>query len=235
MYIINLRLLFILEIFIDPRNQGSLFHEYSDPSVTKVVMAKLVLQCTIEGCDYATPEVEVTAAVALLTNHTTAHQLKQTPTPAPTPTTAPALAPSTPIVNNTPKASELSRPKLKSHITNEEWNAFSRRWDIYRSAYNFQGTQLSNQLFQCASEELGDVVLRVHPQFTTKPHTDCLTILKSLAVIPVALGVQRSELLALAQSSGESFRTFAARVTGKAESCEFSTTYKGTCSHCNAD
>ena len=86
-------------------------------------MAQLVLHCTIEGCGYATPEVEVPAAVALLSNHTTGHQLQQPPTPAHPPTIAPAL--STPIVNNTPKQPELSRPRLKSHITNEEWNAFS--------------------------------------------------------------------------------------------------------------
>ena len=74
-------------------------------------------------------------AVALLTSHKTGHQLKQTPTPAHTPTTTPPL---TPIIH-TPNPPELSRPELKSHITNEEWNVFSRRWDIYRGAYNFQG------------------------------------------------------------------------------------------------
>ena len=116
-------------------------------------MAKLVLQCTIEGCSYETPEIEVPAAVALLSNHTTGHQLKQPPTPAIPATTTPA--PPTPIVNNTMRQPELSRPKLKSHITNEEWNAFSRRWDIYRNAYNFQGTQVSNQLSRSGAKRRG--------------------------------------------------------------------------------
>ena len=36
------------------------------------------------------------------------------------------------------------------------------------------------------------------------------------------------------QQSDEPFRTFAARVQGKAETCEFKTTYNGTCSGCQA-
>lgn len=58
--------------------------------------------------------------------------------------------------------------------------------------------------------------------------------LKALAVIPVALGVVRSELMAMQQDPEEPFRTFAARVQGKAETCEFHTKYNGVCDHCNS-
>ena len=55
--------------------------------------------------------------------------------------------------------------------------------------------------------------------------------------MPIALGVLRSELSAMYQGADESFRTFAARVQGKAETCEYVTTYTGHCANegCNAE
>ena len=48
-----------------------------------------------------------------------------------------------------------------------------------------------------------------------------LETMRSLAVIPVATGVLRTELLQLRQERDEPFRSFAARVQGKAETREF--------------
>ena len=50
--------------------------------------------------------------------------------------------------------------------------------------------------------------------------------MRSLAVIPIATGVLRADLLHMHQERDEPFRAFAARVRGKAETCEF----KATCS-----
>ena len=50
-----------------------------------------------------------------------------------------------------------------------------------------------------------------------------LAAMRSLAVIPVATCVLRTELLQLQQERDETFRAFAARVRGKAETCAFDT------------
>jgi len=47
--------------------------------------------------------------------------------------------------------------------------------------------------------------------------------MKSLAVIAVATGVVRAELMTMRQDRGEQFRTFSARVRGKAETCDYKT------------
>ena len=47
------------------------------------------------------------------------------------------------------------------------------------------------------------------------------------------LGVLRSELSGLRQDPDEPFRTFSARVQGKAETCEFKTTFHAVCNNCN--
>ena len=45
--------------------------------------------------------------------------------------------------------------------------------------------------------------------------------MRRLTVIPVALGVLRFDLMQMWQNRGESFRAFAARVRGKADTCAF--------------
>ena len=47
--------------------------------------------------------------------------------------------------------------------------------------------------------------------------------MRSLAVIPVATGALRTELLQLRQERDEPLRAFTARVRGKAETCAFTT------------
>ena len=127
------------------------------------------------------------------------------------------------------------RPTIKLGIINEEWNAFSRRWTHYRAGCNISDNDATTQLLECASEELCDMLLRAHPDFASKPIDAALKVMKSLAVVPVALGVLRSELWAIHQDADEPFRKFAARVQGKAEVCEFVTQYSGKCGQCEAE
>lgn len=50
--------------------------------------------------------------------------------------------------------------------------------------------------------------------------------MRSLAVIPVATSVLRTELLQLRQERNEPFRAFTVRVHGKAETCAFTTKFE---------
>ena len=180
----------------------------------------VVLTCPIAECPFQTPDVDPAGAAANLTIHGYTHMHR----PAPV-TPAPATAAS--------KGPKLERPRVHLNCSPEDWNAFTRRWQTYKSGSGITDTTATGQLLECTSPELGNIVLRAHPEFTTKGINEALTLLRSLAVVPVALGVLRSELSALVQDAGESFRTFAARAQGKAETCEFTTTYTGTCAECD--
>ena len=86
---------------------------------------------------------------------------------------------------------------------------------------------LSSQLIQCTGDELGDSLLKTDPSIVSKPTSVVMTATKSLAVIVVATGVMRSELVRMQQERDESFRAFAVRVRGKAETFAYIT--KCTC------
>ena len=176
-----------------------------------------ILTCPIPGCGFATQDVDVVGAAAILTVHNNMHIAAPPPAPAPAPSRGP----------------KLERPKLALNSTNEDWNAFFRRWESFRLGSGIQDATASGQLLECTSEQLGNIVLRADPNFTTKPLNDALQMLKSVAVIPVALGVLRAELFAMKQDPDETFRTFSARVQGKAEVCEFKTDFNATCNNCN--
>lgn len=175
-----------------------------------------ILDCPIPGCGFQTADVDVIGAAAILNVHSHTHT-NVNPAPAIQRSTAPKLV----------------RPKIQHNSTCEDWNAFIRRWDTFRIGTAITDQAAPSQLLECADEKLGNIVLRAHPNFTTKTLVDALATLKSIAVIPVALGVLRSELAAMRQDPDESFRTYAARVQGKAETCEFKTAYHTNCSNCN--
>ena len=85
----------------------------------------------------------------------------------------------------------------------------------------------SSHFFQCTGDELGDSLLKTAPSMVSKPTSVVMAAMKSLAVIVVATGVMRAGLVCMQQDRDESFRAFAARVRGKAETCAYIT--KCTC------
>ena len=112
-------------------------------------------------------------------------------------------------------------------VTLEEWNIFKHRWDVFVSGSGLDPDASSSQLFQCAGDELGDSLLKTDPSIVSKPTSVVMGAMKSPAVIVVATGVMRAELVRMQQERDESFRAFAARVRGKAETCPYIT--KCTC------
>ena len=98
---------------------------------------------------------------------------------------------------------------------------FVRRWNVFKSGSGIDNDSTSSQLFQWAGPTLVDNLLRIDAEAATKALPDLLAAMRSSAVIPVATGVLRADLLHMQQQRDELFRAFAARVRGKAETCAF--------------
>eukprot|EP00111_Clytia_hemisphaerica_P013685 TCONS_00040255-protein len=121
-----------------------------------------VLNCPIPGCGFATDDVDVVGAAAILNAHTYTHMV--VPQPAAPPVRGP----------------KLDRPKLQLNCTNEDWNAFQRRWETYRTGSGIRDDIAAGQLLECTTEQLGNILLRAEPAFTTKPIAEALQVLKSV-------------------------------------------------------
>ena len=166
----------------------------------------VVLECPAPGCTYKTADLKEETSLQLLSLHALAHA--QTPTS---------------------RGPKLTRPTIDIGVDLETWNAFVRRWDTFRIGSNISESASAVQLFQCASDALGDMLLKSDPALTTKSTAEVIVAMKQLAVIPVAVGVSRAELLQMKQSCDEPVRTYAARVRGKAETCSFVTSTSCVC------
>ena len=171
----------------------------------------LSVKCPIPDCTYETSESSEAVTFAPLAAHSTIHM---------------AGPPRAAVVIKGPK---LERPKVNIGVTLEEWNIFKRRRDVFVSGSDLDPDASSSQLFQCAGHELGDSLLKTDPSIVSKPTNGVMAARKSLSVIVVGVREMRAELVRMQQERDESFRAFAARVRGKAETCPYTTMCRPTC------
>ena len=72
---------------------------------------------------------------------------------------------------------------------------FTRRWEVFRTGLSIDDESAPSLLFQCTENELGDSLVKANPYATFNTLPDLFAAMCSLAVIPVATGVLRTELL----------------------------------------
>ena len=160
----------------------------------------VVVACPLEDCEFKTQDVEPAVVAVLLQIHATSHTAS----------------------GGAAKGPKLDRPRIDMGADEEVWNTFLLRWKNFRIGSTIGDNTASVQLLQCAGDDLSEMLLKADPQISTRPIDNVLAAMKSLAVIPVAKGIVRAELMQMHQANDESFRAFAAKVRGKAETCGFS-------------
>ena len=163
------------------------------------------IQCPMPGCGYITDDVDPACAAALLMIHNNVH-------------TATA---STPAAGKQ-RAPKITRPYIDKGSSEETWNAFLTRWQMFKRGTNLTAGEATQHLFQCCEEGLGNDILRSQPESVSGTEEDLITEIKKLAVTPVAISVRRSDLLTIRQDHSENVRSFFARINGKATTCAYS-------------
>lgn len=156
--------------------------------------------CPLQGCSFVTDDLEASIVTVLLQIHASTHNSDNA---------------------NSMKGPKLDRPRINVGADQEVWNSFLRRWENFRMGSNIRHCIAPVQLLQCAEEDLSEMLLKTEPKIASLPIDEVLSLMKSLAVIPVAKGIVRAELMQMRQANDESFRAFAAKVRGKAETCGF--------------
>ena len=164
------------------------------------------VDCPLPSCCFQTKDQEASIVAVLLQIHASTH---------------------TTGGGTQVRGPKLDRPRIDTGADQEAWNTFLIRWDAFRVGSGVSDSMASVQLLQCASEELSERLLKAIPQIEACPLDEVLRAMQSLAVIPVARGIVRAELMRMRQGNDESFRAFAAKVRGKAETCGF--TLNATC------
>ena len=129
------------------------------------------------------------------------------------------------------KAPPLNRPVLQQGVTEEDWEAFKRRWNLLSQSTTLASRQLVAQLLACCEPELETALFREDPKINEKSETDILAAMKRLAVLSVALCARRTTLMKTIQEPGEWIRPYVARLRGLANVCQWHKT--GSCNVTN--
>ena len=177
----------------------------------------VVVKCLIHGCKYQTLDLSGDVVSSLINFHKLEHQQDSG------------------LSNNgvIPNALQLIRPRVDRGISQETWLAFIRRWEAFKISSNISNQNASIQLFHCAQDKLGDLMSASDPRLMAKSESYFAKLMESIAVIKIAIGVRRAELMNLHQDHDEPFRMFANRVRSKAETCNFTTVSECDCGKSN--
>ena len=169
--------------------------------LVSVKMTRLV--CPHDGCEDVTEDDDKDIAIALFNAHVSTHAMTGRVTAA------------------TSKSEKLQRPKILQGMLEESWNSFLIQWDIYRDGSGLSPADQPRQLLHTCDQDLLEFVLRSNPDIVNKSVDEIMAAIKKLAVVPVAMGVRRAEMLSMKQDMGDLARSFAAKLQGKAATCSF--------------
>ena len=169
-----------------------------------------VLRCPFSDCSEEISEDDKDIAIAMFNAHVSTHTVNGRPRGS----------------SSSSKSEKLTRPKLTQGMLEETWNSFKALWELYKTGAGLSAEECGLQLIYCCDDELMEQVVRADPLIVSKPEEEQLEAIKKLAVVPVAIGVRRSELFSMSQDLAESSRAFLSKIQGKAATCDFTTKCK---------
>ena len=156
------------------------------------------INCYLPGCTFATPDVDSAVAAVMLGHHLSSSH------PAPAQRKIPTIP----------------QPKLGPGIYEDQWNSFTREWEVYKETVSIPLEKIPVYLLACCEPDLKSSVERSDPRLSSKSESDVLASIKRHAVVSVAVSVLRTELLTMKQDHEESIIAFASRALGKARNCK---------------
>ena len=167
----------------------------------------MVMECDVDGCQFATKELEPAVAVELLKLH---DKNSHTQTRG----------------GSTDEDSrdkvKFRQPRVDLGQSLEEWETFLARWAEYKRQMKVGTGKVSGQLISCASDELETSLRRLLGEnFYDEAETVLLHEMKQLVVKFQNPAVYVEEFMTIKQEVGESVRNFLSRLKGVGNRCGF--------------
>ena len=165
-----------------------------------------IIKCPYEQCQWQSDDLggEFAAVIAQqLAMHDKAAHANPTPTPM-------------------PQKLNIDPPKIGVGATPEEWHAFERQWNMFKTGTVIATPQVATALFYCCSEELRlDLMRDIRSDVSLMTEVDLLGNIRRLAVREESILVHRMKLARMVQTPGMGIRTFLANLRGQASLCKF--------------
>ena len=153
------------------------------------------IPCQFPECTFKATHASEAIALAMFNSHLLSHSGRST-------------EPATQLQKPPP----IPRPVIEQDVSEEDWTSFISEWENYKRCTKLADDQLAGQLYHCCEKSLARLILREQPNIVSQGEQPLLASIKSLAVVKIATSVRRTNLLAMKQSHGESFREYYANV-----------------------
>ena len=122
------------------------------------------------------------------------------------------------------KPPKVDRLRLNRGVSAEEFATWTKRYELWKGSTSLTPDEVPCQLIACLDSDLESALIQYHSDIAEAGEAEILKRIKALAVLDVAATVRITEMLGLKQQHGESARSFAARLRGKAQTCAFEVT-----------
>lgn len=168
------------------------------------------LTCPVTDCQWVSQDLAADFAQAL-TEALRMHDrdVHSTPTAA---TTALAAPPP-----NTHRKLRLDPPRITAGSELDQWSAFTRQWNMYKTGMEIPDNMCAIALFYCCDEDLRTDIMRdIAGDVSAMTETALLAAMKRLAVKEESTLVHRIKLNQMTQPPGTGIRTFLASLRGQA-------------------
>lgn len=84
---------------------------------------------------------------------------------------------------------KISRPSVEQGVGEDDWAAFTRRWNMFRDCTELTPSQLNAQLLACCTPDLEASLFRDDPDIASRSEGEILASIHRLAVIHVILSL----------------------------------------------
>ena len=92
------------------------------------------------------------------------------------------------------KPPKVDRPTVAWNMSEAEWKAFDRQWDMFEHSTDLEGVEIV-QLLKCCPQDMQDKIHGADERVKFKPKSEIMAAIKSLAVVKVPLTTRRTHLL----------------------------------------
>ena len=172
--------------------------------------------CSFEGCDFRCPSDG--NAIAKMIAHALATHVEM-----PAPLAPPIPPPAVHVQAPSARQPRLDRPIIDINCSPSDWQQFCRKFERFRIGSEIPTASATAQLLHCLSDRLYSTTTRSTPTLEQMSVTNALAAIKTVAVLPVALGVRQAKALDTKQSEGQRFRMFVDQIRERVVDCAFST------------
>lgn len=117
------------------------------------------LNCGFPGCNYTTPELNSTEAIAVLGTHSPYHNTEK---------------------HTTNRAERMKRPSITTDITMQDWIHTLRSWNLYKKSAGISEADATTELLACCNVELLNNLFRAHAKIEDEPEKETLQAIKKI-------------------------------------------------------